>query len=83
MILPLEYKEKMKKMLDKDYISFIKSYEDERTYGLRVNTLKLSIDDFLNINDFVLSPIPWCKEGFYYLPGDNPGKHPYHESGMY
>ena len=83
MILPLEYKEKMKKMLGEDYLSFIKSYEDERTYGLRVNTIKLSIDNFLNINDFVLSPIPWCKEGFYYLPGDNPGKHPYHESGMY
>lgn len=32
---------------------------------------------------FSLRPIPWVKEGFYYESQDRPGKHPYHEAGLY
>ena len=27
--------------------------------------------------------IPWCEEGFYYSDDVRPGKHPYHEAGVY
>ncbi len=32
---------------------------------------------------FSLSPVPWVKEGFYYESQDRPGRHPYHEAGLY
>src|SRR5690606_27339589 len=32
---------------------------------------------------FKLEPVPWAPEGFYYDEKDRPGKHPYHEAGLY
>ncbi|MFR4008279.1 MAG: hypothetical protein ACLT0Y_02470 [Christensenellales bacterium] len=33
---------------------------------------------------FALSPVPWCAEGFYLEDAlQRPGKHPYHEAGVY
>lgn len=32
---------------------------------------------------FSLRPVPWVKEGFYYGSQYRPGKHPYHEAGVY
>lgn len=44
--LPLPFLERMKEMLGDDYDAFLKSYKNPRTYGLRVNTAKLSCQDF-------------------------------------
>ncbi len=30
-----------------------------------------------------LAKVPWAENGYYYQPGDQPGKHPYHEAGLY
>ncbi len=30
-----------------------------------------------------LWPVPWAEDGYYYLPSDQPGKHPFHEAGLY
>ena len=38
--------ERMQEMLGEEYDSFIKSYELPRTYGLRVNTSKISPETF-------------------------------------
>ena len=32
---------------------------------------------------FTLERIPWVKEGYYYSGSSRPGKHPYHEAGLY
>ena len=32
---------------------------------------------------FTLERIPWVKEGYYYSGDNRPGKHPYHEAGLY
>ena len=45
---------------------FIKSYEEPKTTGLRVNTLKIDKENLLNLNLYNLSQIPWADEGFYY-----------------
>ena len=52
-------------------------------HALRVNTHKISVDDFLRISPFKLTPVPWCKEGFYYEDSDLPSKHPYYFAGLY
>lgn len=82
-ILPRDYIDRMKALLGDEYDEFIKSYEDERYYGLRVNTSKISIEDFLKLFPYELKPIPWCETGFYYKKDIKPGKHPYHAAGLY
>lgn len=83
MNLPKDFADKMKNLLGNEYEDFINSYKEERSYGLRINTLKISIENFLNINPFHLRNIPWVEEGFYYESQGNPGKHPYHDAGLY
>jgi NOL1/NOP2/sun family putative RNA methylase len=84
MKLPFEFLNKMKSLLGEDeYKEFVESYEKPRYYGLRVNTLKISIEEFLKISHFELEPIPWTKDGFYYKEGEKPGRHPYYYAGLY
>lgn len=70
-------------MKENEYEEFLESYNQPRHYGLRVNTLKISVEDFLRISPFALEPIPWTKDGFYYKEGENPGRHPYYHAGLY
>src|SRR5690554_820956 len=81
--LPQEFIDRMERHLGNEFPAFLKSYNQPRTHGLRVNTLKIGIDKFKKISPFDLDPIPWAPEGFYYNEQDNPGKHPYHEAGLY
>jgi NOL1/NOP2/sun family putative RNA methylase len=78
--LPKEYKDEMKNILGKDYDAFIDSYKNPSYKGLRINTLKINSIDSL---PFDLTPVDWCETGFYYEDKDQPGKHPYHEMGLY
>jgi NOL1/NOP2/sun family putative RNA methylase len=55
----------------------------DRSYGLRVNTLKLSPEQLREISPWPLEPIPWSSEGFYYPPEARPGPHPYYYAGLY
>ena len=66
--LPLPFLERMKEMLGNDYHAFLESYENPRTYGLRVNTAKLSCQDFQELSPFPIRPIPWINT---WLVSDN------------
>lgn len=83
MNLPESFQEKMKNLLKDEYDAFIHSYEEEKNQGLRINTLKISIEEFLKMNPFTIENIPWVEEGFFYPSDERPGKHPYHEAGLY
>lgn len=87
--LPEAYLERMQQLLGDEYASFFASYAKPPSSGLRVNTLKLTPQDFRSISPFPLQPIPWCPAGFSisHQPGETsippPGKHPYHAAGLY
>jgi NOL1/NOP2/sun family putative RNA methylase len=83
MKLPAAFLDRMQALLGDELEPFLNSYEDERFYGLRVNTLKISVEAFLRITPFTLTPIPWTKDGFYYDPEDKPTKHPHYYAGLY
>ena len=83
MKLPEEFVNKMKGLMDEEFNSYLESYNKPRFYGLRVNTLKISVEEFLKISPFHLEPVPWTTDGFYYKEGDNPGRHPYYYAGLY
>ncbi len=79
--IPEAFVEKMKRLLGAEAEAFFDSYDEIRRYGLRVNPLKCGgeIPAYLD----GLKSIPWAKEGFYYEEPMRPGKHPYHEAGVY
>ena len=82
--LPERFEEKMQCLLGSEFEEYIRCYEEPRYYGLRVNTRKISVEDFLKIAPFPLTPIPWIENGFYY-DGEQvaPAKHPYYFAGLY
>lgn len=73
MSLPKDFLDKMQKLLGDEYDLFINSYEQEKSLGLRVNTLKTSLDQFKQLSSFDLKSIPWVKEGYFYQQEDRPG----------
>ncbi len=83
MQLPENFKDRMEKMLGNDFAYFLKSYEEDRAQSLRVNTLKISKTSFMTLSPFKMRQVPWVNEGLYYEASDRPGKHPYHEAGLY
>ena len=85
MQLPEKFKERMKELLQDEYEDFLASYEKKREYGLRFNTLK-DINQELTemVKDmFGLEKIAWCDTGYYYDESARPGKHGFHEAGLY
>ncbi|BFT70576.1 RsmB/NOP family class I SAM-dependent RNA methyltransferase [Paenibacillus sp. P36] len=82
--LPPLFRDKMIDLLGEDeFERFLASYDQARSYGLRVNTSKITKADFLDKSPFTLEPVPWASEGFYYEEGERPGKHPYYHAGLY
>jgi len=83
MQLPKEFTDQMIELLGSDYEEYEKSFLAPRVYGLRVNTEKISVEDFLKITPFHLTQIPWVENGFYYLPDEPVSKHPHYFAGLY
>ncbi|MBO8172375.1 MAG: RsmF rRNA methyltransferase first C-terminal domain-containing protein [Bacillaceae bacterium] len=83
MNLPEPFTARMKELLADEYDAFLQSLSGQRRYGLRINTLKISTDDFKRLSPFTLKPIPWTRDGFYYQEDEVPGKHPYYHAGLY
>lgn len=85
MNLPIAFEEEMKALLGpEEYEEYLKCFDEPRHYGLRVNTAKISVEDFLKIAPWPLERVPWIRNGFYY-DGESvqPAKHPYYFAGLY
>ncbi len=81
-MLPKQFLHRMQGMLGEEYDAFLDSFSQEKYQALRFNTLKISKSE-KNVVPFHLTPVPWAKNGYYYEKEDVPGKHPYHEAGVY
>lgn len=79
--LPIEYKKRMKTLLGDEYESYEKALLEPPVRAFRVNTDKISLDEFEKINVFSSEKIPYVENGFY-LNYDKIGNHPYHHAGM-
>ena len=82
-MLPEKFLERMQNMLGEEYPAFLESLSGKRYRALRLNPLKTRIQEGKEKLPFTLSPVPWTKNGFYYEEEEQPGKHPYHEAGLY
>lgn len=81
--LPEEFLTRMKEMLLDEFEDFYKSYQNPRTYGLRVNTSKISCEEFENIVPFPVKRIPWTKNGYFFTEDSRPSRCPYYQAGLY
>ena len=82
-MLPEQFIERMKNMLGDEYEAFEASYAREKIQALRFNPLKGDKEAFLEKVPFSLASVSWSENGYYYEKEDTPGKHPYHEAGVY
>ena len=83
MKLPERFETRMKEMLQDEFGAYEAELERPCYHGLRVNTAKISVEDFLKLSPFELKPVPWCPNGFYYDESEQPAKHPYYYAGLY
>lgn len=83
MKLPESFEIRMQEMLGEDFSKYQASLDRPSFHGLRVNTNKISVEEFLRISPFSLEPVPWCPNGFYYDEDVQPAKHPYYFAGLY
>lgn len=79
--LPIEYTTRMQTLLGDEFNDYIEALNREPVRGFRVNTDKISLDDFEKLNIFSSGKIPYVENG-YYLDYDKIGNHPYHHAGM-
>lgn len=87
-MLPQDFLERMQKLLGSEYQEFLAGYEQESRHSLRINPLKYISDTGTGqtaelLLPFPLSPVLWEENGYYYGEEAQPGKHPYHEAGLY
>lgn len=82
-MLPRPFVERMGQLLGSELDDFLLTYEKPAFRALRVNSGKADRERFLKISPFTLRPVSWEPCGYYYQEDDAPGKHPYHEAGVY
>lgn len=84
MELPKAFLERMKTEPDFDYEAFIDQYALPPVRGLRVNTLKLSMEEFLLLCPWRTKPADTMTEGLILdEPIEHIGSDPYHVAGLF
>lgn len=87
--------DRMQQMLGQEYEAFLKTFDQEKYQALRLNALKAGMSggsaaeilgekgDCPGRGFARLTKVPWAENGYYYRSEDQPGKHPYHDGGLY
>lgn len=88
-MFPEQFKIRMQKMLQDEYEEFENSFDGNRYHALRINPLKAERDKVMESmktvygEEISFEKVPWSENGYYYDRKMQPGKHPYHEAGVY
>ena len=84
MNLPIEFENRMKRLLGSEYDAFAEALtQEEAVKGLRVNANKLSAAQFAAFAPFDMEAIPGVPNGYVVDEAAQAGKHPYHHAGAY
>lgn len=89
--LPEAFAIKMQELLGDEWERFLSVYKKEHVQALRFNPLKKGMTEEaaarilgrLGAGGGDFARVPWAKQAFYYDDSIRPGKHPYHEAGLY
>lgn len=83
-MLPEQFLARMKCILGEEYQDFLDSSEKPPWQSLRINRLKGGGEPERKLKAFMdMEPVPWNGDGYYYKEEARPGKHPFHEAGVY
>ena len=75
--IPPLFLERMQRLLGDEYPAFAAALQEQPVSGLRVNTLKLSAEEFLKISPFPLGErVAWCDSAFTLTPAPLPSLTP-------
>lgn len=79
-----EYLNRMRDLLgEEEFSAYLESFDEERLYGLRVNTGKITPEEFAGRVAWDLKSVPWIPNGFYYDGARRPAKDAYYYGGLY
>lgn len=81
--LPQEFVSGMKQMLGENYKKYIQALKEKAVRGIRVNTKKISVQDFKKIFDFEIDEISYEKNGFILNSDEKLGNTFMHLAGLY
>ena len=83
-LLPNEYKRQMTEMLKDNYASYLNALDKDSVRGLRVNTQKTSVKEFLQSNRLKinLNQISYASDGFIFDTDDKIGLSDEHLAGL-
>ena len=76
-----EYLRRMRERLT-DYEAYAACLKEAPYRGIRVNTLKVTAEQFKQMAPFALEAVPWESNGFF-ITEERPGKTPYHDAGLF
>lgn len=82
MQIPKEFEERMKKIIP-NYEKFKKELENENIKGIKINTNKITSEEFKKIFPYKIEPVPYAKDSFYLKENIKIGNHPYHHAGLF
>ena len=87
-MLPEQFTNRMKEMLKEEYEDFAACYGNDHAHSLRINPLKGTKEQYNQTSVFkerepLKEQVAWEENGFYYEDSLQPGKHPFHEAGVY
>ncbi len=80
--LPEEFLTRARAQLGENFDKFILTYSGPSERAIRVNTLKISADEFKKISPFALESVSWEPNGFY-VSEEKLGKNAYYHAGLY
>lgn len=81
--LPEKFRQKMKDLLQEEYEDYLSSFDHPSYTAIRINTNKISVEEFQRISPFPLRRVPWCRDAFYVEEKSLASKHPYYYAGLY
>lgn len=83
MQFPALFEQRMQQLLQDEYADFIKGYEQPLRRGLRINTTKITVADFLAWFPHDLEAAPFANNSFYLDAEHKAGSDPLHHAGAY
>lgn len=81
-MLPNDYLLRMKEILKDEYPLYLKTFDEPNIKAIKVNTNKITVDEFVKICPFSLEKIPYTDDSFY-VTEPSLGNHPFHHAGLF
>ena len=80
--MPKEFQERMKENLGENFDKYMLAVDEAPVRGLRVNTTRISVDEYLKKYNKNLESIEYARDGFVFNDDDKIGFSAEHLSGL-